>query len=284
MPAKPDSKGEGAGLPEDFDSLRARIRARYVSLPKRLAAIARYILDSPDDVALNSATDIAAAAHVTPSTLIRFAQLFGYDGFAAIQTMSRDALRDKVSRGVGRTDQKISERNEGPDTRIFRQTLDAFHRALDGLSSSITIRNVQIAVRIINCANCVFVIGRGSTYPVMVGIGHVLMRSKIKTILLTDIAGGEEQLACAARGDAAIVFACGSDADQMAGSTSKLIRRGIPVIAMTDTELSPLSELASVCFTVTGAGVMQKSIAAIALGEVLASGVSLLREEQARTT
>ncbi|MCW8281625.1 MurR/RpiR family transcriptional regulator [Agrobacterium sp. InxBP2] len=279
MPEKSDHRGQSTSAPEDFENLSARIRARYISLPKRLAAIARYVLDSPDDVALNSATDIAAAAHVTPSALIRFAQLFGYDGFAAVQAIARDALRQKVSGRPGRNDTQAVERNGGPDDRFFGRAIDACHHVLDDLLSAVRTTDIQIAARIIARANCMFVIGRGSAFPVAVAMEHVLVRSKIKTILLTDVTGGEAQLTCAAPGDAAVVIACGADADQVAGLASTLVQQGVPVIAMTDTSLSRLAELASARLTLpsTEMNATLISIAGIALGEVLASSVSLLR-------
>jgi DNA-binding MurR/RpiR family transcriptional regulator len=278
MPEKPDHRGQNTSAPEDFGSLSAKIRARYISLPKRLAAIARYVLDSPDDVALNSATDIAAAAHVTPSALIRFAQLFGYDGFAAVQAIARDALRQKVSGSPRRNDQQAVERSGEPDG-LFGQAIDACHHVLDDLLSAVRTTDIHLAARIIARANCMFVIGRGSAFPVAVAMEHVLVRSKIKTILLTDVTGGEAQLTCAAPGDAAIVIVCGADADQIAGLASKLLQQGVPVIAMTDTSLSRLAELASVRLTLPGTemNATLMSIAGIALGELLASSVSLLR-------
>lgn len=278
MPEKPDHGGRNTSAPEDFGSLSARIRARYISLPKRLAAIARYVLDSPDDVALNSATNIAAAAHVTPSALIRFAHLFGYDGFAAVQAIARDALRQKVS---GRNDQQAVERSGEPDG-FFGQAIDACHHVLDDLLSAVRTTDIQTAARIMARANCIFVIGRGSAFPVAVVMEHVLVRSKIKTILLADVTGGEAQLTCAAPGDAAVVIACGADANQIAGLASTLVQQGVPVIAMTDTRLSRLAELASVRLALPSTEMNDTliSIAGIALGEVLVSGVGLLRKGQ----
>jgi AcrR family transcriptional regulator len=58
----------------DFDALRDALVARHAGLPKRLQQIARFALDHPDDMALGTVAEVARAAGVQPSALVRFAQ------------------------------------------------------------------------------------------------------------------------------------------------------------------------------------------------------------------
>ena len=74
-------------LPQDFDRLRDMSWQRD-GLPKRIAQVAAYALDNPDEIAFGTAASIASSAGVQPSTLIRFAQHLGYDGFTSLQTVS----------------------------------------------------------------------------------------------------------------------------------------------------------------------------------------------------
>src|SRR5262245_34240960 len=55
--------------PRDFETLRALIVERRETLPKRLAQVAVYALDSPDEIAFGTAASVAQAADVQPSTL-----------------------------------------------------------------------------------------------------------------------------------------------------------------------------------------------------------------------
>ena len=86
-----------AELPRDFDELRASILAQRESLPKRIAQIAAYALDNPDEIAFGTAASIAISAGVQPSTLIRFAQHLGFDGFTSLQSVFRERLRERNS-------------------------------------------------------------------------------------------------------------------------------------------------------------------------------------------
>ncbi len=62
--------------PEDFEGLKSLILERKNSLPKRLKQVAAFTLDHPEEVAFGTAASIAGAAHVQPSTLVRFAPAF----------------------------------------------------------------------------------------------------------------------------------------------------------------------------------------------------------------
>ena len=87
------------GVPRDFPSLRALIAARAPSLPRRLTQVATYALDNPDDIAFGTAASVAQHSGVQPSTLVRFSQALGYQGFSDLQDVFRARLRER--RGYG---------------------------------------------------------------------------------------------------------------------------------------------------------------------------------------
>src|SRR6185295_5908210 len=89
--------GGGERAPRDFDSLRAVVGKRLGDLPKRLSQVGKYALEHPDEIAFGTAASIATAAHVQPSTLVRFAHQFGYEGFSDLQKVFRERLRERPS-------------------------------------------------------------------------------------------------------------------------------------------------------------------------------------------
>ncbi len=76
-------------VPESFEALKAAIAERYPSLSRQLQKIARFVLENPDEKALETVTTIAGRAEVQPSSMIRFAQALGYDGFSTMQQVFR---------------------------------------------------------------------------------------------------------------------------------------------------------------------------------------------------
>src|SRR3569623_683934 len=71
--------------PRDFAALRALSGARADRLPRRLRQVASYALNHPDEIAFGTAASVAASAEVQPSTLVRFSQSLGYQGYSDFQ-------------------------------------------------------------------------------------------------------------------------------------------------------------------------------------------------------
>ena len=63
--------------PGAYEGLRNAIAARYPELSKQLQKIARFALEYPDDLALETVASLAARAGVQPSSMVRFAQALG---------------------------------------------------------------------------------------------------------------------------------------------------------------------------------------------------------------
>lgn len=266
--------------PGDFQALQAKINATHGSFPKRLAQVARHLLDNPDEVAFGSVAFIASAAQVTPSTLIRFAQFLGYDGFSALQEIFREAVRAKISEGGGGTRRASGKTDIAREARAFYETIEACHRSLEALSRSIPVRDIKTAANILSCAKCVFIIARPGTFPMATLLQHTLTRLKIRSTLLTDIAGGEDLLGFATSEDVAVVISSAPYSEKTTAQATDLTKRGVPVIALTDSNFSPLSELAAVRFRVIESGHegLLQPIAGIALSEALAICTRQTRE------
>ena len=78
--------------PKTAEELRAAILERYDSLSKRLQQIARYVLDEPNEMALETLAVISERCGVQPSAIVRFAKTFGYPGASQMQRLFRDGL------------------------------------------------------------------------------------------------------------------------------------------------------------------------------------------------
>lgn len=258
--------------PDDLETLRSVINARQAVFPKRLAQVARHILDDPDEVALGSVASIAAAAQVTPSTLIRFAQYLGYDGFSALQGVFRRAVRQKISSGEKVARRQRKQEAASYEVQVFDETINGCHQALHTLSRTIPMADIKIAASILSSANCVFILAGKGTFPLAVLLQQCLTQLNIRSNLLTDVAGGDDVIGFATPGDAAVIFNCAPYAKYMTAHASNLSTRGVPVIALTDSNFSPLSGLASVKFKVieSGQNGLSPLTAGIALSQVLA--------------
>ena len=82
--------------PQTSEELRAVILERYEDLSKRLQQIARYVLDEPNAVGLETLAVIGERAGVQPSAIVRFAKAIGFESASQMQKVVRDGLIAEV--------------------------------------------------------------------------------------------------------------------------------------------------------------------------------------------
>src|SRR6478672_1305099 len=83
----------GHAKPRTYEDLRAVLASGTIHFPKRLRQVAIFLWQHPSDVALGTISEVARKAGVQPSTLVRFAQIFGYAGFSDFQGLFKDHVR-----------------------------------------------------------------------------------------------------------------------------------------------------------------------------------------------
>ena len=73
--------------PTNINELNNLLQESYPSLSKKMKLIAFYIIDQPQNLAINTLAVIASDIGVYPSTLVRFAKHFWFSGFAELQSL-----------------------------------------------------------------------------------------------------------------------------------------------------------------------------------------------------
>ncbi|MEO9337751.1 MurR/RpiR family transcriptional regulator [Mesorhizobium sp. SB112] len=242
-------------LPQDFESLRMLVLEKRSDLPKRIAQIAAYSLDNPDEIAFGTAASIAASAGVQPSTLIRFAQHLGFDGFTSLQSVFRERLRERT----GSYDERLNAlRDEASEGRQGRAILDGFvaaaSKSLDAMSRSVDDESIEHAVDILAKAETVYILARRRSYPVASYIAYAMGKLRIRNTLIESVAGLDpEVLAFATPRDAVIAISFSPYASTTVESARALAEQGVPVVAITDSAFSPLAQSAKIWFEIAEA-------------------------------
>ena len=241
--------------PHDFDALRSAILERRATLPKRLTQVAAYALDNPDEIAFRTAASIAEAASVQPSTLVRFAQQFGFEGFSSLQQLFRTRLRERTSS----YDERLRQLEAGgPELSESMGILSGFvgagHRSLNALSNAVDPAAYDEAVRLLAGAETVFLVAKRRSYPITSYMAYAFGKLKVKCIVVGTAAGIDDDiLALAGPRDAAFAVSFSPYASESAGQARAMAERGVPVVSLTDSAFSPLAECSRVWFEVVEA-------------------------------
>ena len=243
-------RGEIQGAPKNFEALRALILERRRELPKRLAQVAAFALDNPDEIAFGTAASIATDAEVQPSTLVRFSQTFGFDGFSALQAVFRARLRERNSSYEDRlAELESGEATPAGPAAILDSFIAAAHRSLDNLSAAIDPQKFELGSRLLASAGTIHLIARRRSYPIATYMAYALSQLKIRCQIAGTASGiDDDLLALADEGDAAFAVSFSGYAPETIAQASALAARGIPVVSLTDSAFSPLAECSTVWF------------------------------------
>jgi DNA-binding MurR/RpiR family transcriptional regulator len=82
-------------------TLSAYIQARFDDFSRSQKDVAQYIVDHLDEVAFQTAEELARRANTSSSTVVRFSQALGFEGFPELQGSARDEYRRRVAQGRG---------------------------------------------------------------------------------------------------------------------------------------------------------------------------------------
>src|SRR5205814_9020198 len=83
-------------------TLSAEIRERFDTFSRSQKDVGQYIVDHLDEAAFHTAEELARRANTSSSTVVRFAQALGFEGFPELQAAARDEYRR--ARGEGESD------------------------------------------------------------------------------------------------------------------------------------------------------------------------------------
>src|ERR1700683_3187854 len=74
-------------------ALSAYIRARFDEFSRSQKDVAQYIVDHLDEAAFQTAEELARRANTSSSTVVRFSQALGFEGFPELQAAAREEYR-----------------------------------------------------------------------------------------------------------------------------------------------------------------------------------------------
>jgi DNA-binding MurR/RpiR family transcriptional regulator len=230
--------------PASFDSLRLMIHERFEQLSPHLQRIARSAFDDPNAFALG--TGIAESAEVQPSSIIRFAQSFGYRGFSEMQQIFKVRL---IEGAPSFREQILAERAH--PLQLLHEFADANAQALERLKHEIRPDGLERPIAMIHAARDIYVISLRRAFPIAAYIFYGLVREELRAHLL-DAVGGmvPQQVATMTGSDLLIAVSFAEYAPLNVDVVQDVHIRGIPTLTITEFKVSPLARNAALSFVI----------------------------------
>ena len=231
----------------DYEALRDRIIAERANMPKRLAQVAEFAVSHPDEIALGTVGSIAGEAGVQPSTLVRFAQALGFQGFSELQAVYRRKLQQRWPDYQDRINTLRAKAQDDPGGNLLAGFSEATIRSILRMREAIEGERFAAAAKIISQADTIFLLGNRRAFPAASYLGYLFAKFDMRHQLLTNIAHmGEAELSGASQRDALLAISFTPYTPATVEIAKGAADRGVPVVSITDSTFSPLAPIARI--------------------------------------
>jgi len=230
-----------------YDELKDAISDAYPSLSPQLQRLARYALDKPHDLALGTVAAVAEANAVQPSSTIRFANALGFDGFSQMQQVFRSHL---VERGAPYRERIQRMPPGGPAAGgVLHQFVGEAVDELRQLEEHVDPKALAAAAKLLAGAPQIHVLAQRRAFPVACYLAYALNQLELRAHLLDGLGGMLDGFARGiAKGEVLLVASFRNYSPAVVETAHACRARGVAVVAITDSALSPLKPAADVCF------------------------------------
>lgn len=255
------------------ESLRAEIIAAFDRMPPQLQQAARHILAHPEDIALLSMREVARKAGVQPATMTRLAKHLGLAGYEAIRAPHATAVRAQVE-GFARQQERVASDQQG----LAAPMLAGLSAEIARLAEPASLARIEAAAARLAQARRIFVLGLRSCHLVAWHFQYVMSLLDERSRHLDGPAGTlGDGLMRAGPGDVLLAVSIRPYARQTLDLARMARARGLDVVAITDSEVSPLAALATqviLCSAAQGPTFFHTLVPALAVSELLCALLS----------
>ncbi len=240
--------------PSNYEDLIRAIHERHDAMSKSYQRIAVYLTQNPNEVAVHSVQDIAERCGIHASNVVRFAQSLGYDGFKSLQELFRRRLSTAAPGFEARIkvlEQELGTRKDHREGAFLRDLILRDIASLQNLLVETAEHDLHRAVTLLEKAEVIYLLGQLRSSPVADLLRYVLTMLGKSCVLLDPSGGLATHMARAIRkSDVLFAISFRFYATEVVNIVEETGKRNVPIIAISDSTLSPVAKAADVLFAV----------------------------------
>lgn len=254
-----------------------RVRERYDRLPREVQRAARWLADHPGEVALLSMREQAKRVGVSPPTMVRLARALGFDGYAALRRPFQDAIAGHPV-DYGRRASALQRAPAG--TLVGRLVREISHAQIADVQSVQALNSpaqIEAAVRAIAGARRVGFLGARASFGIAFQFRYAYNLIARNGVLFDGLGGILlDQVDTLDRSDLLVAISQSPYSAPTVEAVDAAAKRGVTIIALTDSTLSPLARRAThtLLFRTESVSFFPSMIAPLALVELLLARVA----------
>ena len=217
----------------------------FDALSPQLQTAARYMLDCPDDVALLSMREQARRAGVPPATMTRLAKRLGLEGYDEVRALYAGAVRDGTLGFAGKAGVQVEAQKLRGERALAADMALTLSRQIARLAETPTLNRLADAAGRLHQARRIYCLGLRSCHAIAWHFHYTLSLLGDKTVMLDDAGGiGLDAIRDAGKSDVVLAASVEPYARATIEGARYAAQQGVPVVALTDSEVSPLAQIA----------------------------------------
>jgi DNA-binding MurR/RpiR family transcriptional regulator len=231
----------------DQGALTERIVAAFDAMPVQLQTAARYVLDRPSDVALLSMREQARQAGVQPATMTRLAKRLGLEGYDAVRELYADTIRTAGPGFARKAGAQVASQRLKGDRALAAEMVASLNSHIARLTEpGVALDRLAAAAARLAGASRVYCLGARSAYSIALHLHYILSLFGRETVLLDSGAGiGRDPIRTAGPKDVLFAVSIAPYTRETVEAARYAHGRGVPIVALTDSEVSPLAQVAA---------------------------------------
>ena len=241
-------------VPSSYEELIQAIHGRYDRMSKSYQKIAVYLTQNPNDVAVLSVGAIADQCSIHASNLVRFAQALGFTGFKELQQLFRARLTTAApgfDARIRALESELGGREDHSELGFLRDLVVRDISSLQDLLTETSLDQISRAVALMEGADTIYLLGQLRSVPVVELLRYVLTMLGKRTVLLDPGGGLATHMAKLMRPtDMLFAVSFRFYATEVVNIVDQAAAAGVPIVAISDSTLSPLAKSAQVLFAV----------------------------------
>lgn len=246
--------------------------------------IARYIIEHYDKAAFLTAARLGQAVGVSESTVVRFASELGYDGYPQLQRALQELIRNRLT-SVQRMELTEEQLGTGDLVeRVLSMDIDKIKRTIEETSRE----EFRRVVEALDNAKTIYIMGIRSSSAIAGFMDFYFNHVFDNVRLVHSVSSSDvfEQLFRIKKGDVFIGISFPRYSKRTLAAMRFASERGATTIALTDSSLSPISEIANLHLYARSDmnSFVDSLVAPLSLVNALIVAVGISRQEQVSRT
>jgi DNA-binding MurR/RpiR family transcriptional regulator len=156
-------------------TLSAYISSRFDDFSRSQKDVAQYVVDHLDEVAFHTAEELARRASTSSSTVVRFSQALGFEGFPELQEAAREEYRHVHRRAAQPAAVESATPLFSLDQTPFEQVVAADHVNVEETARRVSRSEVEAAIEAIASAERILIAGTDQMAFFASYLRHLLM-------------------------------------------------------------------------------------------------------------